>query len=248
MQQTARFTLPEDTWGANGRDSSDWRSIWVAAGIGGLDDWNRMRVVMVRETLWIIASTPASGGWLTSHIDAIAGVIADVVQDAVPLVIRSRSVGVRAGGEHLWAYRFPRIVVAKGTGDWKPHFAGTLDPALTARMTRMIESGLRRELLAWDRLPDELDGPFLVIADPGRPIIIPAIHADRSGHGKRVNVLARSQLMVFSPYRFEGDLFAGPLASIGFGRMLRSATATLLDRQTQCALLALPAYQKDSVL
>lgn len=246
MQATALFSLPGLWVSSHGLEASEWRTRWVGAGVGSLDDWNHLRVVVAREMLWIIASNPTANVWLMAHIDAIAGVVATTVNDAVPLQVRQRAIGVRTGTEELWAYRFPRLVVAKGSGDWTPHFAAIPDPGLLDGLARTIEKGIRRELQAWGRLPSMLDDPrpFLVLSQPGRPVVIPAITAQRSGHGKPVNVLARAHLTVLSPLRLEGEIFVGPLASLGYGRMVRTTAPDMLDRATQTALLGLPDFSE----
>lgn len=249
MQTTLLFSLPANPELA-ARDASDWRRSWVEAGIGTYDAWNAQRVVARHDRLWIIPSTPAAVAWLQGHLDAIAAVVANTAKDAVPMELRDRAVHVRAEKDRLTAYRFPRIVVAKGGGDWQPHFEKTLDPAIGQKIVRSIESALRRELTAWDRLPSYLSNnePFLALADPGRAAVIPAIHGDRSGHGRPVNLLVRLGLTVLSPLRIEGDLFAGPLASLGFGRLLRGEPPAALDRATQRNLLTLPSFDTESVL
>jgi len=249
MQRTILFTLPAAWCSSNASNAPFWRSQWTAAGVGTLDDWNQVRVVAVRELLWIIAGKPAANAWLDANLDGIAGVVASTVQDAVPVEVRDRSVAVRASEDTLWAYRFPRIVLAKGNGDWSEHFQPSLSADLVAKMARTIEKGIRKELSVWSRLPFMLASqtPFLVVTQPGRPLIFPAIGGDRSGHGKPVNVLARAHLTVLSPVRIEGDLFVGPLASLGYGRMLRTQPPESLGRDVQSALLALPDYNEASV-
>jgi hypothetical protein len=245
MQNLALFSLPSTWHLAHPMDAADWRAAWMRAGIGDTHAWNRLRVVCARELLWVISGSPETNSWLDQHMNAIACAVTDVVGDAVAFEVRSRTIGVRASADRLWAYRFPRLVLAKGTGDWQPHFAHPLDPNILQRMQHVLESGIRRELTAWNRLPDVLDDQnhFLTITDPGRAVIIPAIHADRSGHGKSVNVLVRSNIIAISPIRIEGEVFAGPLASLGFGRMLRTSAPELLDTSTQRALLQLPDFQ-----
>jgi len=242
MQITSLFSLPESWAAAHPMDASDWRTRWVAAGIGTFDQWNNLRVVAVRNLVWVISGSPAANEWLQNHLDAIAGEVAATVDDAVPLEVRERSIGVRKDADSLWAYRIPRFVACKGSTNWKPHFEPALDQALLDRMTRSIEASLRRELTAWGRLPEVLaDGqPFMVISNPGRPVVIPAIHANRSGHGKSVSVLTRSAMVLMSPFRLEGEFFAGPLSSIGYGRLQRTSAPEMLDRRTQRALLTLP--------
>lgn len=229
-------------------DASDWRKIWVASGIGTMDDWNRVRVCAGRDLLWVISGSPAANDWLAEHLDAIAGVVRDVVREVVSLRFRERNVGVRAGVDRLWAYRFKRLVLAKGSsGDWKSHFASPLAPELIAQLTQTIETGIRRELAVWGRLPDVLDEApsFVVVSQVGRPIIFPGVHADRSGGGRPVNVLARAHLVALSPFRLEGEFFVGKLTALGHGRLLRTDAPELLDRPTQRALLALPTFDGD---
>lgn len=247
MQRTLLFTLPA-AWTASHRlDAADWRSLWIGNGIGTFADWNGIRVVPVRELLWVISGSPAANDWLARHLDGIAATVAEEVADAVPLAVRDRPVAVRGGDETLWAYRFPRLIVEKGGGDWARHFELPLSPDLADRMLRRMEASLRRELAVWSRLPDVLvDAPFLALFQPGRPLVIRAIHSDRSGHGKPVNALARADVAVLSTVRIEGDLFAGPLASLGYGRMRRTAPPEVLDRSLQRALSALPVLTEES--
>lgn len=246
MQRTILFSLPASWVMAHHLDAGEWRSRWVAAGVGDLPTWNSVRVVAVRELLWIVSGSPDANCWLEGQLDAIAGVVAETIADAIPVQVRERAVGVRTGADALWAYRIPRLVIAKGGGDWQPHFKPALDPAITVKMARSIETGLRRELHAWGRLPSMLDDerPFVVVTQAGRPAIIPVIQGNRSGHGKPVNALVRSNVVVLSPLRIEGDLFVGALASLGFGRVLRTPPPEMLDRATQTALFDLPDYHE----
>lgn len=248
MQTTALFALPE-AWVATHRmEPGDWRTRWVQGAAGSFDQWNRMRVVVARNLLWVIPATPDASAWLRDKLDAIAGIVAQTVNDAVPLQLRERQVTVRQDPDRLWAYRMPRFVADKSQRDWSEQFASPLDASVIDRMTRTIEASVRRELTAWGRLPEALsqEHPFLVIADPGRPVVIPAIQGNRSGHGKPVNILARSGLTLLSPFRMEGELFAGPLSSLGYGRLLRGSAPEMLDRRTQKALLQLPIREVPS--
>lgn len=244
MQRIALFTLPEPAVTGPPRPASDWRQRFVAAGIGVLEpDWNRVRVVSLTTTLWLIPADPAAGDWLASHMNAIAGVVADAVGAAVPLELRDRAVGVRYQDDLLWGYRIPVFVAQKSPGDWAPHFEPELTPALRDAMARKIERSLRKELHAWGKRPTPLgnDDPFMVIADPGRPAVVPAIAAERARREKPMSVLVRRDLLLLSYWRLEGELFAGPLASLGYGRLLRVNPPDYLDRYTQKALLALPS-------
>lgn len=245
MQRSFLFSLPS---ALTDGDASEWRAAWVAAGIGDYEAWNAQRVVARGERLWIIPSNPVAIDWIMPRLDAIAAVVAARAGDVVPLEIRDRAVSVRAEPDRLHAYRFPRLVVAKGGGDWQPHFEDTLDPAIGDKIIRSVENALRRELTAWGRLPAFLANGerFLALSAPGRATVIPAVQGQRSGHGKPVHMLVRLNLSVLSPLRIEGDLFAGPLASLGFGRLLRGEAPAELDRATQRSLLALPTFDTES--
>lgn len=249
MQRIAVFSLPEST-GEGAKvpvPSATWRSRWVTAGVGTYDDWNRMRVVSLRDRLMLVAGVPAANDWLMTHIDRIAGVVSDQVGAAVPLDLQERAVGVRWSDDRLWGYRFPEVVVSKSATDWGPHFSPDLSAELRDALARKMERSLRSELKSWGRLSDELDNddPFFIVSQPGIAHGNPAIAPERSGHGKPVSVLARRHMMLLSYWRFEGELFLGPLASLGFGRMIRCQPSELLDRYTQKALLALPSTTKE---
>lgn len=248
MQQTALFTLPPAIDAARHPESPEWRTAWIKAGIGTVSDWNQMRVVAVKELLWIIAGSPTANHWLESNIDAIAGVVADTAGAAVPLVLRQRAVGVRASSDRISCYRLPRLVVAKQEDDWKPHLAPDVAPDVLARTLRKVERDLRAELATWGRLPPVLDNatPFLMIHQPGRAVPISAIRAASSGHGRPVSVLARCHMTLLSNWRIEGDLFVGHLKSLGFGRILRTAAPEVLAPQTQLQLLELSAPDQEA--
>lgn len=244
MQRIALFSLPEPAISGRPRPAADWRQCFVDAGIGALDpDWNRVRTVSLPTSLWLIPGDPAAGEWLATHMDAIAGVVADTVGAAVPLELRDRAVGVRHQDDLLWAYRIPALVAQKTPGDWAPHFAPEIAPAVRDAMARKIERSLRKELSAWGKLPAALqnDDPFLVVAEPGRAAAVPAIAAERAHREKPMTVLVRRYTLLLSYWRFEGELFVGPLASLGYGRLQRIPPPDLLDRYTQKALLALPS-------
>lgn len=244
MQPVVNFILPADRPDLAGLYASHWRQKWVDAGIGTFDRWNQQRVVARHDALRIFPASPEASDWLLSVLDGVAGVVATAVGDVVPMELNERPVGVRAEADKLHAYLFPRMVVAKGGGDWSDQFATPLPDALGGKIVHMIEAALVRDLSAWHRLPDYLkDGsPFLVLHEAGRPAVIPAIEANRSGHGKAVHVLVRRELTVLSPLRIQGDLFVGPLGSLGFGRMVRKNPPDMLDRTTQRALLSLPTF------
>lgn len=239
MQTVLLAALPPGIDSSEERTASQWRSLFVQAGIGQFDDWNAVRIAAAQRQLWIIAGEPSANAFLTSHLDAIAGVLASACNGPVPLEVNERAVGVRAGTDKLWAYRIPKLVVEKKPGDWSAHFAAQIDPALKSQIERKVERALRRELDTWGRLPSELDNdlPFLVLSQPGRAVPISAISGQRSGHGKAVTVLTRLHPVFLSYWRLEGHLFAGPLASLGFGRIVRMSAPDMIDRATQKALL-----------
>lgn len=244
VQRIALFTLPAPPETQPPRPAADWRHRFVSAGIGALEpEWNRIRVVSLPTALWLIPCDPVAGDWLVSHLDAIAGVVADTTGVAVPLEVRERAIGVRHQDDLLWAYRLPAYVVQKSPGDWSPHFEKELAPALRDAMARKIERGLRKELSAWGKLPAALDtsDPFLVVAEIGRATAVPAISAERAHRDKPMLVLVRRYPLLLSYWRLEGELFVGPLASLGYGRLLRIPAPEVLDRYTQKALLALPS-------
>ena len=219
--------------------AADWRSRFVAAGVGDFTGWNQVRIGATRDQLWLVAADPNGNAYLDRHLDGVAGVLASICAGPVAMERINRAVGVRTGTEKLWAYRIPRFVAEKKAGDWSPHFAAQLDGALKSKIERRIEASIRRELDAWGRLPKVLDNdqPFLVIAQPGRAVPVPAIDATRSGHGKPVNVPVRSQLVFLSYWRLEGELFAGPLAALGYGRLTRTNAPDSIDRTLQRELL-----------
>lgn len=239
MQTVLVAVLPPAIESAPERSASAWRSIFVGAGIGTFDDWNTVRVSASQRQVWIIAGSQAANTFIEAHFDAIAGALAQACNGPVPLEVSQRAVGVRSGTDKLWAYRFPKLVVEKNPGDWSAHFAADLDPALKASIERKVERSIRRELAEWGRLPSALDNevPFLVLAQPGRAMPIQAVTAQRSGHGKAVTVLTRLHPVFLSYWRLEGHLFAGPLASLGFGRIARTEAPELIDRGVQKALL-----------
>ncbi len=246
LQKRLAFTLPTGPAPALA-DATDWRECFVGASIGRDADWNALRVSCPPGRLGISPASPGAMDWLLDHVESIAAVVADKVGTAVPFEIIERAVGVTCRGEDLFAYQFPRLVIAKGGGDW----AGLRDAKLPAeaagRVLRSIESALRREWTAWNCLPVALGDPdvrFMVLADSGRATIIPAIHAGRSGHGKPVNALVRRHLTVLSPWRVTGDFCAGPLAALGFSRMAHTQAPEQLDRDIQRALLTLPAFDE----
>lgn len=248
MQRIALFTLPEPPVTGPPRPAAEWRHRFVSAGVGALDpDWNRIRVVSLNVTLWLIPADPAAGDWLNANIDAIAGVVADTVGVAVPLELRERAIGVRHQADLLWAYRVPAYVAQKTPGDWGPHFEQDISSTLRDVMARKIERSLRKELDAWGKLPSSLDNcePFLVVAETGRAVAVPAISAERSHRDTPMSVLVRRYPLLLSYWRFEGELFAGPLASLGYGRLLRINPPEMLDRYTQRALLALPSSTEE---
>lgn len=238
MQKVLLAALPPAIDATPERDSSQWRTIFVDAGIGTYADWNTIRIAAGQRQLWIVAGVPAANAFLEARFDDIAAALANACQAPVPLAVSERDVGVRPCTDKLWAYRIPKLVVGKD-GDWSAHFAPTIDPALKASIERKVERAIRRELDAWGRLPPVLDNdaPFLVMSQPGRAMPIQAITGSRSGHGKPVSILARLQPVFLSYWRLEGQLFAGPLASLGYGRIARTEAPELIDRATQKALL-----------
>ena len=245
MQSILVFGLPT-AWRPShpDMDAGAWRSRWLTAGIGDQAAWNAQRVVATGDLLWVIAGSPDASAWLDRHTDAIAAQVADVAGDAVRLEARQRQVTLRFAKEGLWAYRIPRLVIEKGAGQWQPHFEVPLGQPLREKLSALISSGLRRELSTWGRLPHDIADPatpLVAIANPGRAYITKAISADRSGHGKPVSVLGRSNVIVLSTLRVEGDLFVGPLASLGYGRLLRTTPPDTLDHDVQRDLLRLPA-------
>ncbi len=244
-QRTLLFALPEAR--PNPRmDPSDWRAAWVAAGVGPNTDWNQVRVVAVGHLLWVIAGSPRANDWIDSNLDAIAGTVADVCAGPARMEMAYRHVGVRAGQGRLWAYRIPAIVLEKGGGDhWKEHLEVALSPEMSCAVLRKIEDGVRRELQAWGALPLAIipDKPFFVMLHPGRGMIAPGIHGDRSGHGKPVNVLLRKHVQLLSPLRIEGNVFAGALNSLGNGRLLRMQPPEMLEPSIQSELMNLPIFE-----
>lgn len=250
MQTTILCTLPPQHDEAQRRSAAAWRGIFAAAGIGaGIADWNTVRCIAVKDLLWLIAGEPGANDFLMSNLDAIAANVAAVCSAPVPMEVRQREVAVRAGTDKLWAYRVPRFVAEKQACDWTAHFVPTLGDATKEKMARKIEASLRRELSTWSRLPEVLDdgAPFITISDPGRAIPIQAISSERSGHGKPVSVLARSHLTFLSYWRFEGEIFVGPLASLGYGRVLRTAAPELLSRDVQRELLKIMPQCQENV-
>lgn len=244
-QRTLLFALPENR-PAPRMDASDWRAAFVVADVGQMEDWNKLRVVAVQHMLWVIAGSTQANEWIDLNLDAIAGVVADVCAGPAALEVAFRHVGVRAGGGRLWAYRIPSMVVDKGGGEWKEHINPPLSEPLVAKLKLKIESSVRRELAIWDALPLALapDKPFFVVTDPGRGMIVPGIHADRSGHGKPVNVLLRRHVRVLSPLRIDGNIFAGALNSLGHGRLLRTQAPEIIERATQIALTDMPTFEE----
>lgn len=251
MQRIAVFSLPEPPVTGPERPpltpAATWRARWVTRGIGTYEEWNHLRVLPLRDRLLITAGTPLANDWLMEHLDGIAGTVSDEIGQPVPLELQERAVGVRISDDRLWGYRLPEVVVSKSASDWAPHFSADLSKELRDSMARRFERSLRNELNAWGRLPDELDNdePFLVVSQTGAAHGIPAINPERSGHGKPVSVLARRHVMLLSYWRFEGELYLGPLASLGYGRMIRCQPSDLLDRYTQKALLAVPSTTKE---
>lgn len=239
MQTVLLAALPPAIDSSSELNASQWRMRLVAAGIGTFEDWNRVRISASQRQLWIVAGEPAANAFLSLHLDDIAGVLASTCNGPVPLEISERAIGVRSGTDKLWAYRIPKLVVEKKPGDWSAHFAPSLDPAIRAGIERKVERAIRKELDTWGRLPAVLDNdePFLALSQPGRAMPIQAISGQRSGHGKPVSILARLQVVFLSYWRLEGQFFVGPLASLGYGRVARTAAPELLDRTVQKALL-----------
>lgn len=239
MQKSLIFSLPAAIDAMQRMRPSHWRDAFESAGIGERAQWDLIRLLALRDQLNLYASTPQANTFLTDHLDAIAGCVADQAKAPVEMQLNERQVGVRAGTDILWAYRIPRLVVEKKHGDWQPHFEASLAPELKDKIARRVESSLRRELAVWRRLPGVLDDakPFLTIADPGRALVVPAIEANRSGSGKGVKVLVRRDVVLMSYWRFEGHLFVGPLASLGFGRITRSAPPEMLGTDLQRDLM-----------
>lgn len=249
MQKTLLFLLPASMGSWRAMSAGDWRKRWVTAGVGSYEDWNRLRVTANGERLWVTAGSPETSGWLDeSRIDVLASLVAAVVGDVVPMEVRERTVRVRAEPSGLYAYRFPRLVVAKGGGQWEAHFTASLSPELRIGLVNQVERALRREFLTWDALPSYLayNSQFVVLFDPGHAQIVPAVSGERSGHGKPVHALIRKGVTFLSPLRIDGDLAIGSLTSLGYGRMLRTAAPTLFDRNAQRALLALPSFSDET--
>ena len=249
MQLTALFTLPPTADLDAARSATDWRTLFVQSSTGTFQDWNSIRVVAVRDLLWLIAGNPAATTWLRANLDSVAGVIADTTGQSIPLEVRERQIGVRSDRERLWAYRIPRFVADKNARDWTPQMQPSLADDDREKLARSIEAGLRRELSAWDRLPIELDNnqPFIAISSPGRAVPVRAISSERSGHGKGVSVLVRSHLVFLSYWRFQGDLSVGPLASLGFGRLLLSSPPELLSPALQRSLIKIQPDLQDVI-
>ncbi|OJY94337.1 MAG: hypothetical protein BGP25_04945 [Lysobacterales bacterium 63-13] len=239
MQTILLAALPPASDASLIREATDWRAVFIAAGIGSAQDWNKLRVSTPREQLWIVAGDPKANDFLADRLDDIAGTLATVLNAPVPLEVSHRTIGVRASTTELWAYRIPRFVVEKKARDYTAHFQSTLDPDIKAKIERKLEASIRNELDVWNRLPSALDNdqPFLVLTDPGRAIPVPAISGTQTGTGKPVTVLVRRQMVFLSYWRFEGSLFLGPLASLGYGRVTRTPGPAMLERATQKALL-----------
>jgi hypothetical protein len=245
VQTTLRFTLPEGNERLRAMDASDWRALWVQSGIGTYEEFNALRVAPRNNRLWVSTGTPIASEWLTpDRVDAIAGSVAGMADNVVPMAVIPHM--VRASGEpdRLYAYRFPRLVVAKGYGQWSEHFDQTLSLTLQHKLQALIETGLRRELTTWDALPNHIADSehFVALTDVGHATVIPIIHGERSGHGKPVNALVRRGVTVLSPFKFDGFLAVGALASLGYGSMVRGAAPEILTLEIQKALLALPAF------
>lgn len=248
MQKVLLAALPPAIDSSPERSSSEWRTAFVAAGIGTYDDWNKIRVSATHRQVWIVAGEPSANAFIEAHLDGIAATLAHICNGPVPLEISDRAIGVRACTDKLWAYRIPKLVVEKKAGDWSAHFKALLDPSLRSSIERKVERSIRRELDMWGRLPHALDNdaPFLVLSQPGRAMPIPAITSQRSGHGKPVNVLTRLQPVFLSYWRLEGQIFVGPLASLGYGRIARTEAPELIDRATQKTLLDIIPSQPES--
>lgn len=248
LQKRLAFALPSLP-ASQAMDASDWRACFVSLGIGDYREWNALRVGCPPGKLGISPATPAAGEWLAQHVEAIAAAVADRAGVAVPFEILERRARVSVHPDKVFAYQLPRLVVAKGGGDWAGLREAEPEPALLGRVIASIEAALRREWLAWSCLPPALasdERSFLVVSDPGRVTIIPAVHADRSGHGKPVNALVRRHLTVLTPLRIEGDFCAGPLATLGYSRMAPARAPEVLNRDVQRALLALPPFQEET--
>jgi len=242
MQTTVFFTFPTTYAPEPRRDSAAWRTAFVEAGLGNFADWNQIRVCAVRNLLWLISGSPAANPWLTARLDGVAGVVAGVVGDALSMEVRQRAVTVRHDAQ-VHAYRLPVWVAAKWQrgNDWAAQRAEPQPTTALVTMARTIERQLCRELRTWDVLPTSLamGEPFLAIGNAGRALPVRAISAERSGHGKPMDVLVRRPLIFLSSWRLEGEFFAGPLASLGFGRVLRTRLPEQMDRNMQNALLDL---------
>lgn len=238
VQKTLLFSPPPAIDGVNRPNAARWRETFELAGLGTREQWNGVRIDVNRQKLNLYAGNPAANDLLVTHLDGIAGCIADAFKAPVPFEMVDRAVGVRAGTEQLWAYRVPYLVAEK-KGDFAPHMTPQIDASLRERIERKIEQGIRRELEVWGRLPASLADAqaFLAIADPGRAVIIRAIESGRSGHAKQVGVLVRRNLVFLSYWRIEGRLFVGGLRSLGYGRVDRASAPEVLSVDLQRQLI-----------
>lgn len=238
VQKSLLFTYPPAIDAVARPTASDWRNTFEDAGIGVRADWNDIRMDAGKHKLNLYSANQRGSRFLESNLDSVAGCVADALKAPVPFELADRMIGVYAGTDRLWAYRVPCLVVEKSGGGWQAHYEAELAADIKAKMVRIVEDSIRRELSGWGVLPDALrDGPFLALADPGRPVIFPAIAAPRSGHGAAVNVLARRDVKLMSYWRFEGRLFVGRLTSLGYGRVDRTPPPELLSLELQRALL-----------
>lgn len=239
-QQHLRFDLPDLTM-LRVMDAADWRDVFFKHGIGGRQEWNALRVSTPLGRLAIGPSSPAAQGWLMAHSATIASAIAEHAGLPVQMETFETPIAIACHAEETFAYQFPRLVVAKGSGDWGEMRASSFGPECGAAIVSAVAASLRREWAAWGCLPESLEGgaPFMVLSNPGWPDIVPAIHARNSGHGKPVNALLRKHLTVLSPWEVRGDFHPGPLAALGYSGMVKATPPSTLSSEQQMAMLDL---------
>lgn len=223
--------------GDRSQNASAWRHTFTAGGVLNEDEIKDLAIFSGETALSIIALNPRAGPVICARMTALAKAVAAQVGKPVVQELMEKRFFVREDG-NIWDYLIPRWCVAKKEPGWSEMKTEVLSPAARRKLKTQAERSIADQAAAWGVvLPSP---PCIGILEVGKPMPIAAISGARSGHGKPAHVLARVQVRVICNLRLNGDWFVGPMASLGFGRMIRDGAAahnsTTDKLPAECAL------------